>query len=374
MTSGDPARRNSFDAVRLFAAFSVFLSHEIGMLGYPEPALGPFGIALSSIALHIFFAVSGYLVFQSLERNPQPGRYLRARLLRIYPGAAVNAVFCVLLGAAITTLPQAAFWSEHATWAFVTRNVLIVVTPSHFDLPGVFEDARWHSVNGSIWTIKYEVLCYLVLLAIGLIGRRLGVSLRRILLWVAVVLVANDIAYLRFGPIISSEAFFGRYNLFNLSRFLLLFLAGSFYAASEPLSAPVRLACFAVPSMLVAIGPSPEVSRVGFILLLGLLTIEIGKSPLLFSRTYRRVGDISYGFYLYAYPVQNLITSRLSDGSNGLLVASLSLLATLGLATLSWWLVEKPALRLKLTRPRRADERNVPAVAGNRLERPPSGL
>ena len=340
-------RRNSFDAIRMFAAFCVFFSHELGMAGYVEPALGPLGITLSSTGLYIFFGLSGYLVFRSLLRDPRPLRFIQARLLRIYPGWIVSMVFCVLLGAAVTTVPQAEFWRDPLTWNYLLHNVPILTTPTEFLLPGVFGTARWSAVNGSIWTVKYELLCYGLVLGLSGLAAVLRVRRAALLAISTAGLVAVYIHHIATTPNPDSAVFFARYNDFNLIRFFMTFLAGSLYAACEPLSERARLLFLLVPAGLVTFGLSPDFARAGIVLLLTLAVIELGKSPLLFSRAYRRVGDLSYGTYLYAYPVQNLVTSRLFDGHNLALVVAVSLVLILGLAYLSWCLVERPALRLK---------------------------
>lgn len=340
-------RRNSFDAIRMFAAFCVFFSHELGMAGYVEPQLGPLGITLSSTGLYIFFGLSGYLIFGSLRRNPHPLRFLAARLLRIYPAWIVNMVFCVALGAAVTALPQRDFWGDAATWRFLLHDVPILTTPTEFFLPGVFRSARWAAVNGSIWTVKYELLCYGLLLALcTLVPRRLAAR-STTLAAAAAAFTALYIHHILTTPNPAPEIFFARYNDFNLLRFFMTFLAGALYAACEPLTERARLAFLLVPGGLITFGPSPEFARAGIVLLLTLLVIEIGRTPLLFSRTYQRIGDLSYGTYLYAYPIQNFITERVFDGTNFAPVVALCCAAILPCAYLSWRFVERPALRLK---------------------------
>ncbi|MCW6511434.1 acyltransferase family protein [Lichenifustis flavocetrariae] len=352
-------RRNSFDAIRMFAAFCVFYSHELGMAGYLEPPLGPLGITLSSTGLYIFFGLSGYLVALSLARDPRILRFSAARLLRIYPAWIVNMLFCVVLGSVVTSLSQMDFWSDAQTHSFLVHDLPIVTTPTQFQLPGVLADARWPVINGSIWTVKYELLCYALLLVLHRLTplRLLG---RPAVPAIAAALFAGAyIHHISTTPNPDPAVFFSRYNSFNLLRFFMTFLAGATYAASEPLTERVRLIFLLVPAGLITFGPSPAFGRAGIILLLTLSVIELGKTRWLYSRTYRRIGDLSYGTFLYAYPIQNLVTTRLFDGHNFHLVVALSAAGTLACALMSWRLVEQPALSVL----RRLD-RSTPQLAG----------
>jgi len=343
VTSTD--RRNSFDLIRLFAALCVLMSHQLGMAGYPEPPLGPLGIALASTGLYIFFALSGYLVCQSWLRAPNPARFLRARTLRIYPAFLINLASCLALGALLTTSSQLDYWLSPATWRFVALNAPILTVPTQFTLPGVFEDARWPIVNGSIWTIKYELICYVAFLCLAILCKP---QLARMATAVILCgLIAAYVYWISSFPNPQGEAFFGYYNAFNLLRFIMTFSAGALYALSEPLSERTRLFFLSVPAALIVFGPNPEFGRAGIILLLVLFMIEFGKSPLLFNPGYRRLGDLSYGTFLYAYPVQNLIVTRFYDGTNFLAITLATVASVLACAWLSWRLVEAPAMRLK---------------------------
>ena len=339
--------RNSFDAIRMFAASCVFFSHQIGMAGRIEPVLGPSGISLASTGLYIFFALSGYLIFMSLARDPRGSRFVTARLLRIYPGSVVSVLFCVALGASLSTLPLFEFWRSPMTWSYLAHNVAIVVTPTKLMLPGVFENARWPVVNGSIWTIKYELLCYLVIWCIDRLVLSCAVLRRGALLVMTIALIGGYVYQTSFYSLPKGNLFFVGFNTFNLLRFFMVFCAGASYAASEPLGERVRMTFLAVPGTLIVFGPTPAFAKAGVILFLTLLAIEVGRTPVFFSRIYRGLGDLSYGTFLYAYPIQNLITTRFYDGHNFATVTLMSFAVVLFCAFLSWHLVEKPALAVK---------------------------
>jgi peptidoglycan/LPS O-acetylase OafA/YrhL len=340
-------RENSFDLLRLFAAFCVYFSHQMAFLGFEEPALGPLRISLASTGLYIFFALSGYLVFKSLARNSNAQQYFLARVLRIYPGAIANAAFCIVLGACITSLPLSNFLTASQTWFYAFHNISIFITPTEFELPGVLTLARWPAVNGSIWTIKYELLCYVLLFFVYRCALIAKLSIRALVGASAFAASCLYVLYISTRANPPPETFFTIYNAFNLSRFFMTFLFGAFIAALEPHDAKAKLTFLSIPSALIVFGPSVEFARAGVILMLTYFVIEIGKSRLLYSASYRRLGDLSYGFFLYAYPIQNSINTALSNGSNFWSLTALTTVLTFASAYLSWQLIEKPCLGFK---------------------------
>ncbi|MBR0904595.1 acyltransferase [Bradyrhizobium liaoningense] len=348
----DSERYNSFDAVRLFAALCVFFSHQMILAGYAEPALGPLGISLASTGLYTFFALSGYLVFKSVARDYRASAYFRARVLRIFPGAIANTLFCLALGSAITTLPFGVFWRSEQTISYFVHNALILIPPTQFVLPGVLADARWPVINGSVWTIKYELLCYAALFVVFHIFKHVH-FLKRGWLMVTLCFIAYYICQNTWFPKPDENEFFSTFNSFNIARFSMTFFFGAFLAACEPYGEKIRLVILCIPASLVAFGPSVAIGRAGVILLLALLVIEIGRSRLLFSATYRRFGDLSYGIFLYAYPIQIFVLTRYFDGQNFMALTALSLAFIVGCAWMSWHLVERPALKYKIAANRR---------------------
>ena len=337
----DRDRRNSFDAVRLAAALAVAFGHQVEFAGRPEPALGPLGISLSNTGLFVFFGLSGYLVFKSLDRDPRPWRFVGARLRRVYPGAVANALVCVLFGAAVTMLAQRDYWLAPETWSYLLHGIAVVWTPTRFDLPGVFADARWPSVDTPIWTLKYELLCYAVLLVLYSVARldRPGAPRGAVVGSAVAALTLGYVAFLLLAPLPADVDFYTRYNAYNVLRFGMIFAGGAFYAVAERKGERWRVPLLLVPAALAA--PVPAMNRAGLTLLVACCAIEFGRTPALFSRRYRRFGDLSYGIYLYAYPIGQMMTVHRQNSSDVWPVAFGSLILTLVAAVLSWHLVER---------------------------------
>lgn len=140
--------------------------HSFVFLGLPEPRflnwlpLGPLGV-------FIFFAISGFLVSESWDRDPHLLRFFQRRLLRILPGLTVCVLLTVgVLGPLLTTLPLSDYFANQHTLGYM-RTIGLYVT---YYLPGVFDSNRYpNAVNGSLWSLPVEFLMYVIVALIGVL-------------------------------------------------------------------------------------------------------------------------------------------------------------------------------------------------------------
>ncbi len=161
---------NAFDFLRFVAAFAVLYSHSFALLGLPEPFL-IIGFPAANIGVYVFFVISGFLVCQSWDRDPSLARFAARRGLRLLPGLFVAVCFTVfLIGPLMTTLPLTRYFGTAGTWTYLLSNACLSI--GQFALPGVFEtNPIPAAVNGSLWTLRYEALLYIILAAIGTAAR-----------------------------------------------------------------------------------------------------------------------------------------------------------------------------------------------------------
>ena len=174
-TLGDLAvgRANNFNLLRFVAASIVLLFHCFALTGHktselPVPTtIGFMDLGLLGVA--IFFAISGFLIAQSVTRSRSIFRVVTARALRILPALALSTLFCVVfIGPLATSLPQGEYWTDIRTWRYLFHTVAL---DPQIRLPGVFEHNPYPpAVNGSLWTIPIEVWCYGVLAVAALVG------------------------------------------------------------------------------------------------------------------------------------------------------------------------------------------------------------
>lgn len=296
----------NFDIMRLLAALLVVVSHTFPLAG--QAPLRIMGVEdLGALGVSIFFVISGYLVGASYERDPKT--YLLKRLLRIEPGLVASLVVTVGLLGFVTTAPATEYWPQAAL--YVLRNALLY--PATYELPGVFQSVPLAGVvNGVLWTLRLEFTFYLVLM---LIRARLPLVLALLALC-AVVFVFMTFTHPDWADARTTRvAFLGARNG-------LLFFAG----------AALQLTRWRVPLWLGG------ASALAFPFLgpLALPTAVLG-----LARPGKLPADLSYGVYIYAFPIQQVLAAY------GQLNLTTAVLGVMPFAVASWFLVERPALKLK---------------------------
>ncbi len=326
-------RDNHFNLVRFVAASSVLVSHAWPIALGPD-ALQPLEVALpghtlGGVAVIVFFAVSGFFIAQSFDRSRSAAVFLSARALRLFPALLVMLALTVVGGAFLTVADPGTYWPDAIR--YFLRNATLFATT--YELAGVFATNPYGSgVNGSLWTLRHEVACYFTVLAAGVLrlpGRA-----------VSLLAVAGLAALAVIGP----EKVFNSGAAVKFAELALPFWIGSalyFWRDRVPHSA-VLLALLAAAA---AVARGTAVFDLALVAALAYGAIWTGFArarPLL---AFNRLGDFSYGIYIYAFPVQQLAAhwGTVTPWSNMLWAAPLVLI----LSVLSWHLIEAPALRLK---------------------------
>ena len=349
---------NNFDALRLFAALLVVLGHGQDMKGFIPTIFWHFPI--SRFGLDIFFCISGYLVCDSYLRTPRFDQFLVKRALRIFPALIVCvAVTALILGPLTTDLPLGKYFAHHQTWQYFRNDLLYL----QLNLPGVFTHRLdGMAVNGSLWSLFPEFLCYL-LVPLAFLGGRWG----RIPILLAIMVASGLIGLWWFAhPDQQPGLFYSvdpKYMFVQVPFFMagaLLRLVQTRFPAMFRLD--IAIACTASLFYL------PQVLGLDSIkfewLPLAYVVVAFGLSSTPVLNQVARFGDFSYGLYLYAFPMQQVV---LDHGPAFAIIRCT--LASLALAFFSWHFVEAPALRLKP----RGDRRPLPATPlGLPDARPPS--
>lgn len=293
----------------------------------------------------VFFALSGFLVYGSAIRSKGIKTFFANRGLRLLPALSVEvALSALILGPLVTELPLHAYFSDPQFFRYF-GNIVGEVT---FALPGVFPHNPWPDmVNANLWTLPPELGCYLLMLAAlasGLTGRKrlLGVLALAAL---AAITVA-EIAAPQLLPVkADSSHFTGWFIVF-------LFVAGAaFYANADliPLHPLFFLLAGAVYWALMLSGVLQGIA--GFFLCYCMVFIGMTRFDW-FDRRLKM--DLSYGTYLYGFPITQALVFVLQPMLHdyGVLtqyVVTLPILIglTMIFASTSWTFIEKPALSLR---------------------------
>lgn len=329
-------RQNNLNAIRMFAATCVLVSHAFPIAlgeGTPEPLQALTGETLGGHAVIIFFILSGLLIAHSYDRGQNLKRFALARAARLYPALIVVTVLTVLAGAFFTTLPLAQYLAAPATLAYVPRNLSLAFL--QYPLPGVFEaNPLPRSINGSLWTLFYEVVCYGMVVVVGMAG-----LLRRRLAF-TVAFAGLTLAYLASQPWQPDAGAAVRLKLLLVLGFP--FALGMLaYVWRDHVALDPRIA--AALWVLPFLGHGTVLQSFTIIVPLGYTIACLGFLPRGRVLAYNRLGDYSYGTYLYAFPVQQA-AAYLFPGTGPLGNILMALPVTLILAALSWHLIEERAL------------------------------
>jgi len=312
-----------------------------GGKGYLSGLLRPvtaYGAGLPGIGVALFFVLSGYLVCKSYLNRQSLLVYIEARILRIYPALWLNLLLVTLvLGPVVTSLDLQDYFSHRGTWAYLQHNAWLFPDVK-YRLPGVFLDnPRAGGVNGSLWTLPVEVRMYLIVAVLGVCG---VLAKRAVFNLVAAAIV---IFY-----IVAPEHFFLLHHT-KQERLGVYFLLGAvFYINAKYI--PVNLAGLLLLSAALGAMYFPAARPPAFNLVYALwftyLVLYLSFHPKLKLPDLGKHGDFSYGLYLYAFPVTQTCILWLGAERPWLILA-LGFAFTMLLAVLSWFVVEKPALRLK---------------------------
>jgi peptidoglycan/LPS O-acetylase OafA/YrhL len=332
--------RNSFNLVRLAAASAVIVSH-LPILRYgpgtSEPLSSETPFTLGQHAVNIFFVLSGLLLSRSLEKSPDLRRFAVARILRIAPALfAYGVVLALVAGPGLTTVPLGEYFANIYTWTYpVIVMALFQRAPAP---PGLFAELPFASaVNEPLWTLKYEVMAYFGL------GLAQAVEMRGSLpfLVLSLMLAVAGMLLTRGDTIDVAGAAWP----YHLTRYGICFLLGVLaHRCRDVLPVTPWLLPVSLVAALAFRGTS--LSPVIAIVVVAHLAIVAGSLNYGFLSRWTRANDISYGTYIYGWPVQQTIVA-MAPGISLTCFAAWSFAVVLPLALFSWSVIEQPSLNYK---------------------------
>lgn len=320
-------RKNSFDLARLFAALMVLISHHFALSGLPEPRVAGFESA-GGLAVVIFFAISGYLISLSATRSDDFISFMTKRAKRILPALIVCAVVVnIFLGHMFNPGIGIIDMISNSVKTMSFNGHGIMATSPDFRISRL--------VNGSLWTLPLEVMCYLIVGLIMVISSRKEA-------YVVTMLLLLILSYIFYFNKTSANIFSVPVDL--IFPRALAFFIGSVMAMYKDSWSNTKTKLFLIIFLSAYMfGASDNIInlKISGYILFSVLTIVICTTfnETLISGRF----DYSYGIYIYAFPVQQLIITKTNLGFYGGMAAAAAIVIIM--SGLSWHFVESRFLR-----------------------------
>lgn len=339
------AKANNFDFIRLALAVLVIYSHSFP-LGLGSEQAEPIHVWThgqmtgGAVAVDLFFIMSGFLITASAERSSSVFSYLKKRVARIYPAFVVSAVLT-----AVIVLPMISATIAGSSWGMRLGDfVLQTLRLREFDYTGAFATNPFPgAINGSVWSIQFEFWCYIgvaLLMTLGLLRRRawlLGLLLISVAVSVAFQVEGWVFGGKMLGVVLSSPQLW--------ARLLPLYLAGVvFYLYRDRIRMSGWAALISVVLLVVA-ACVPYGCAALFPFAGTYLVFYLAFAPWLPLHSAGRFGDFSYGTYLYAFPIMQLLMRGIGHPIAPVLLFAYATPLTLLAAVASWYGVEQRFLR-----------------------------
>ncbi|HWT63974.1 MAG TPA: acyltransferase [Ochrobactrum sp.] len=291
---GTSPHHNSLDVARFGLASAVLFSHHFGLSGFVAPVVPYVDISWGRFAVFAFFAISGFLMYNSLSRTNDFYYYFSSRLLRIVPNLIVAVVFSSLM--LLIIFNNYENLSAHVY--YIRKDVFSFIAEPSYWIEGIFTNRPDRGVNGSLWTLQYEFFMYIVIFVVFLLPKRVvGISL---ILLVAILSLpalqslddTKRIAtfHINVGHLWTTGFHFMTgaliahfWRFISAKKAISIFVTVVGIAALVILAPTLRslvLALFWVPFFIVCLSP--------------------------FASGFSRFGDASYGVYIYAFPIQQV--------------------------------------------------------------------
>jgi peptidoglycan/LPS O-acetylase OafA/YrhL len=334
-----PGRDNNFDILRVLAASLVIWGHGWELtktLGEPVIALSGAALAGAPLGVWIFFFISGYLVSESFQTRGLLV-FIEARFLRIYPAFFVSLIFGALIGACVTTLTLADYVSSAQTWRYIYRSLL---TDIQFNLPGVYATLPFpNGINGALWTIPIEMMMYVGVMIAGVLTLLRRPTIALLVMSLLMIALAIEPSRVLLIPKIT--------EVYALPAVFCFAFGMIFYTNRERI--PLHgLGVVLLIGLIILTGRAQPPGNIFVCAAIAYTTAWLAFHPHLRVKIPSRIGDISYGLYVYAFPIQQTVI-YLFPGIGPWTLFAVAFSITAFVAWISWHLIEKRALALKGT-------------------------
>ena len=336
---------NRFDFIRIIAAWLVIYGHSYVLSGSKEIELISKYLKFDTaggLAVGVFFSISGFLIFKSLENSASLKIFIIKRLLRIYPALILSVLLSIYFyGLICTNLSTQEYLIHELTFSYIEN---ITGFNIKYELPGVFENNPVKSVNGSLWSITMELKFYLLIGLVSILYFNIRIKLWIIFIILSFLLILRPIE----GPNDLTLEFFGLSYEYN--KFGLMFTIGCLLSSYEK---NINFKYIKYVGLIMAVIflfiVNLDINKSTLVIynyLLPVIIIWIGLYLNFLPSIPHKIGDISYGLYLYSFTIQQfLIYFEMSSNLFNFIL--MSTFFSIIVSLISWRFVEKPFLNLK---------------------------
>ena len=335
---------NNFNLIRIISAMAVLVTHSFALAigsGNAEPFQDTLGMTMGSIAVDVFFVTSGFLVTASLFSRQSAIEFFWARFLRIFPALIVMLLLTVFgIGILFTSLPAASYLGSSETYIYLLKCSTLIGGVA-YNLPGVFgENPYKNAVNGSLWTMPNELRMYVILASVWILLR--AAKSIRVKVFELAILSSTAIA----AVLVVFFHFFQPSEIIFIKLFFMFFSGSSYYVLRNRINLSLTPFLLFTAAIIISASINKDAFFIAYSGTIAYVLFYLAYVPSGAIRTYNKIGDYSYGLYIYAFPVQQSIAA-LVPGISVFAMTISSAAATLFLAVLSWHILEKRVLGLK---------------------------
>jgi peptidoglycan/LPS O-acetylase OafA/YrhL len=325
--------RNNFDGVRIGLALIVVFAHLLALTQKQDFKYFEY-IFDSNFAVKGFFAISGFLVMKSYFSSNGVFEYAEKRFRRIYPAYLTSILLCICVASCATTLTLLDFFKSPITFKYLISNLLFLnfIQPT---LPSVFERNPVQALNGALWTIKVEVMLYFCIPFILYSFKKIGAVKS------AFTMTLLSIAYVYFFVYVFKGK--GEEIARQFPGQLSYFVLGSLFAVNEKSLSKIKwIAVISVVILFLISDPLAKlfIDPIAFSSVVIFLSTSANK-----NLNFGKYGDISYGIYLYHFPIIQFLVFLGIFEQNAWLGLFSTFTITILTALVSWHLIEKPLLK-----------------------------
>ncbi|MBB1488300.1 acyltransferase family protein [Oceanospirillum sediminis] len=344
------ATDNNFNLIRLICAWFVIVSHSYPLALGAENDTGDLlarltGLPLSHLGVSIFFIISGFLIVRSAITGSGFLSYAISRAIRIFPALIVAILLSVaVLGPAVTSLSLEEYFSHRHTLAYLANNIWLFDGMVQYQLPGVFNENPYPNVvNGSLWTLPIEIQMYIAT-AVGIFSIRVLFRKNYLLIYKIVVPFLTAVLIMICYQVPREWMISVAPVLPDTLKLAATFgIGSSLYVLREYI--PLKAGILLVLALFYPVAGSLNLMELYITLLLAYSVFWLAYIPSGAIRRFNYLGDYSYGLYIYAFPVQQLLAHYTTLSVIEMIISTTFI--TLAISVISWHWLEKPAISQK---------------------------